>query len=252
MPRISKHQLSWCGVPFDRIINYDPRAKHFIIPIPAFIQEVLVGHRTVTHETQEGVEQEFRGILEAYEKAITSNEKVIIYDFECTAFIMDPVKKVCVFREEQLTFTKGTSLSFFYQVATKSVCNGRITYVPLSGHSERYAGLREEKKEIPWTEERENFFKSLNENLEMLILKAWTFLNTHQEDLAGILDGQKPLPPAVIMKCPRCDGSGKWGTETEPCPLCKGEKIWDSRVLKVGGNLLMGGKTDMVEEDSND
>lgn len=196
MVKISKETINVPGVgEFIVEVEYAVRKKSFIIKLPDKVKETI-GKAMVAAETFDDAKDQFSESIKEYNNAKTIERKVIVYHFRATAWVMDEEERRCIFREDEVSFAKGTALDLFYEVLVEKTLFNRKSYHYLNGN---YAyGDNEGFQVMDWTEQREDFFKMLNKGLQHTIMKAHAFFNANNDDIMKFIDsgGKLLLPEA--------------------------------------------------------
>ena len=126
-----------------------------------------------------------------------NREKVIVYNFKVNAIIWDEDHKRVTFRKEELTFSKGTALDLRWYVGFRatSKLEEYPQYLYLNGNNADRDYSNTKVSYMPWTPEREAFFKRLQESLDDMILRAYNFFQ-QTEDIPKLIDAGMRLLPA--------------------------------------------------------
>jgi len=210
-----KHLVSGEDIIFK--VNYSSSDLRFSIILPTHIANAIgyldsMGRpKKIVGETQHAVEKELEDILYKFSKTVTKEEKVILFmikpelklhegrsttHYEGTDSKIDP---------DKVTFHHELTLSLRFYVVNKKIFNQREVYFTLdySEHlrqpmigSGTYNGWTVEKYlaerydgflEIPWTREREEFFRSAQVGFVNLINKLIEFKNVAKTDSSKML-----------------------------------------------------------------
>jgi len=195
MPVIRTGTIHYEQGTYKQVVKYKVREKRFSIILPEWTHEYL-GYDTVYGETLDRVDTAFAVAMREYDELARYKKRVIVYDFKANAFIWNEDKTRCIFRKEEISFSKGTGLSFWYNVLDERQAPGEKhkKYYLLDG---RYAQAdwHDSLKVIEWTKDRENFCKALETGLEQMIMNAWEFFNQEPDKIAQLIDsGLKLLP----------------------------------------------------------
>jgi len=189
-------------------INYTTKRGCFYTKLP----EELHGSigKEVTGETESETRQRFFDALKEYKEADVTEEKVIIYKIEMTASIDNgkdwkhPDYEV-VYKEDDLSFVEGIGISLFCDVKIRKEYNTskflETEYfetehtIPQSvtrcdGHFR--IKIDKECNVIPWTQEREEFFRRTALALEKMVLNIDKFFS-EQDKFLQLVDSGKFL-----------------------------------------------------------
>lgn len=216
MPVISRNRIIYEdpkgngeNIEWYEVVNFEVRTKKFSIKLPEWWHTTL-GYNTVYADTLESVEYAFSRAGSEFIDLSTNRRKVILYQFEANAQIWDEVRDRMGFRENEMAFTKGTSLDFWWCIAYEctSQFNKHKKYVTDDKHfkgylephvwssANYYIGEDSDYHKynvIEFTEERQQFFLHLQKSLDDIILKAWTFFHLDTDEVAKLTQQFKSL-----------------------------------------------------------
>jgi hypothetical protein len=199
-------------------VNYSSNDQRFSIILPVHISDA-VGYKSnftespkkIAGSTQKEVEDELEKILRQFSSMVTKEEKVILFLIKPELLLHEG--RHCTHHEStsskidpySVTFHHELVLSLRFYVVTKKLFNQREVYFshdynenkrqPMIG-SGSYNGWQAEKSdiekydgfvEIPWTQEREDFFGSAQLGFVNLINKLIDFRNVAKTDSAKML-----------------------------------------------------------------
>jgi hypothetical protein len=187
--------------------NYDSKRQQFTITVPGHIAQAVGCSGTLEDATQSGVENKLDSVLYKFSNTVTKVEKVIIFRFvpekwfhegRGSSYGSDHTVR---YNPDDVTQHHELKLSFRYYVMVKKTFNQREVYETAdyvkagSEFGSRQTGWTAEKQymfndqyvEIPWTQEREDFFRQSQLGFIALINKLIDFTNMAN------LDQQKAL-----------------------------------------------------------
>lgn len=211
---ISTRKIEVSGETRTFKVKYSSDNTDFSIDIPVYIADVVGCKYVITDKTQSGVEKQLEDILYKFSKTVTKEEKVIL-------FMIDPGLHLHSGRgtiygqstetrinPDDITYHHRLSLDMRFYVVVKKTFNQREVYFTMdyderrgqpliggSGSPKAYHGwtcdkewmTRDKFVEIPWTQEREDFFRAAQVGFVELINKLIEFRNTASADPSKVL-----------------------------------------------------------------
>ncbi|MBD3172406.1 hypothetical protein GF326_08035 [Candidatus Bathyarchaeota archaeon] len=150
-----------------------------------FVRTVLNEDR-VSGSTINEVKKKWREIEKIYRDTETHKEKIITYNYQANAFVMDEKGNNCLFRRDDMYFQKGSyGIVLTYQVLYRHVRQdiNRVTYHREDGSYVSNQTLTKEPNYLPWTPEAEAFFKQALKQINLLAMKVGTFLDQEPDQL---------------------------------------------------------------------
>lgn len=224
MPVVSTSTFGFGGRQFKRTVQCN-RDGLFQCKLPPEIPDKLGCDPEISGKTMDEIEKQWRTRVEDYEKAQTKCSKVILYDIEITAKIEKPKAAdddsdiyELILDEDELGFAKGIAVAVhagvFREEETIHLEEKRYKYVELDSSLPRsmmqhgkfgHEGVCEfdtvgscytrAKNVIPWTEQREMFFRDLGWALEQLIMKIHEFMGVPKKLMKLMDTNARFLPP---------------------------------------------------------
>ena len=192
---ISNVEDRFAGHSFRRKIHVDSEGN-FKIYLPDFVNEAI-GRTHVSDKTKDGVIFKLSQMEKEYLDAVTNYTKVIVYEVKVNAFIMDETGETCIFRESEISFSKGTGLTMDWKVLHRHVRadNEQVKYAyPNGSHYDTFS-IGNDRDWLPWTQQSEDFFREAQKRLEFLAKNLHEFLNQKPDVLevkileaSGLLD----------------------------------------------------------------
>lgn len=158
----------------------------FNIPVPEFAIPVL-GYPLVSGKVKDKTVRAWEKAGREYAERLTAKEKVIVYEVEVTAIVWDKDHERVIFREDNLSFARGTGLAMDYTVCYRhSRPDREETSYHLDDGRLVHSHYRSSKvKYIPWTQEAEAFFSECEHRLEVLAMGLHNFLNEQDPKLVA-------------------------------------------------------------------
>lgn len=224
MAVVSTTDFGFGGRKYKKVVRCN-RDGIFRCKLPHEIPDRLGCDEEVTGETLDIMERQFRIKLDEYEKAQTTCSKVILYDIEITAKIeapraegVDPDIYHLTIDLDDLGFAKGIAVAVHAGVFTEeATVRGEQTvykYVEVENSIPRSmkqhgkfshngacefetVGLYGTRAEnvIPWTEQREAFFRDLGRAMEQLVMQLHEFMGVPKKLMQLMDSGRRFLPP---------------------------------------------------------
>lgn len=209
MPKIGKHGFDIAGETITLDIVYHKSDKKFAIKMPEKMAMVVTqwrpderhSHfgRDVTGATEDEVIAEFEKQVKDYEIAIKKTDKVILYAVAGSSHAEGSERNDL----ERISRELGgwghrsdwVGLLIRHKVAYRATVDSQVTYRDEDGSEVAYS-WRPDKKDgliraIPWTQEREDFFASLQTQLERMIERAMAHLDREPEAMIDFIDTHK-------------------------------------------------------------
>ena len=188
-----------------KVVRFKARAGKFYISLPPFAVKAL-DVSEVQGDTLAEVEKEFDDLNRRYSNVCHTDSKVILYQFESDARIER--NDVTVFDGEGW-HDKGVRLSVACGVYDKHEWAGNakpvVQYESVESSLPEYVALdtptqynveRDAIIELPWTEEREQFFANLIHAIEELVLRL-NSMSASEQTLLGFIASKQLLLPAA-------------------------------------------------------
>lgn len=179
MPVVSQQEVYLTiGTKWKLVIKYSSREGRFFTDLPDSYQG-FADCLEVWGNTESEVRGAFWDIDKQYKKAKEVRKKMLYFSFQSTASVMDDEKDKCIFSSEDISFVKGNALSFDWHVIFKVTLKGRVSYVDEDNSN---FDVDSRKSLLDWTLEREKFFKSFDQAILSLIMRADKFFNNQPKN----------------------------------------------------------------------
>jgi hypothetical protein len=206
MPKVKQETYCFHEGQFLAVFNIDASGA-FTCKLPDYMAEIL-GYALVQSDTLDKCQKAFKEATTAYHNAKTVSSKVILYETEATAHIWDKKHERVIYNDKQIAFTHGAAVSVAALVMDEFVtthANGKKTYrykrVADSKLNKSSAGICADfrtlneycETQMPWTQEREDFFLKISTAMEAVIMQLQQLRNG-EKALAIADSGQLALP----------------------------------------------------------
>ena len=167
-------------------VTFSVRNTRFSIKLPDKVAEAI-GEKAVYAETLTAVENNLRGVIKKYEESLIPKKrrKVIVFKFQSTATIKNSSGKI-IFKREDIGFRDDctTALSVLWEVAFETFFRGQRSYTSEDGSHTSVNGTHI----IQWSPKREKFFKKIDKNLHVIILKMDKFFDQSSRSIEKKID----------------------------------------------------------------
>jgi hypothetical protein len=179
----------------------------FSIELPADMR-LAFDQQFVAAPTIDKCVDDFKALVEKFEKADLKRERVIVYNFEASK---RPKSKEAIAKErkERASYDRGPiekeiddfedrneravrGLKISWEVAERVVYADEVEFQRLKTGEKIY--MENDNGWMPWTAEREEFFKQLDVALDALVLRAASLLDHDGDRFAVLIDSKAALP----------------------------------------------------------
>lgn len=193
------------GKEFVQKIKCNNKGK-FSCELPQVVQQVF-SIKEVTGNKIEDVEVNFSTKIRDYDNSVKQVDKFILPDFSLNATILksdfdNSIEKKAHIDQNDILFTstnygypkktEDISIRYNYDIVERTICNNHTTYKSLR-KKDYVNDYGIEKRLIPWTSEREEFYKQIEIALKRIIIKLNDFTNVPVDEVIKIIDAGAKL-----------------------------------------------------------
>jgi hypothetical protein len=194
-------------VEFKKLIKFTSTSKtgyYFTIELPEWMRGA-VEKDLVQGANLDEVETKFKEAVDEFEARSSKKEKVIVYRFQCCALVTKKNEKgeeETLFKQEKGSYMDDspltkTMLELYFQTGFRTTFNGRTFYETSRGDRLNTYHDRINKAGndyvIPWTQEKEDFFQKLKEQMATMAMNAYNFLTQEPAQLEDYISKNKSL-----------------------------------------------------------
>lgn len=210
MPKIGKHEFMIAGERHFLDIVYLKKEKKFSIKMPPNMAKALRGwspddqgkwkNIDVIGTTENEAVEAFEKEIKDYHAAVTKKDKVILYAVAgASNDLHSPLNDLEKISRELGNWGRGPSewigLLIKHRVAYKTTVDSQITYRDEDGSEVAFSWRPQKDKDLikvmPWTKGREDFFITLQKQLESMVERAVTILATDSELMMSMIDTKR-------------------------------------------------------------
>jgi len=210
MPKIGKHEFMIAGERHYLDIVYLKKDKKFSIKMPPNMARALRGwspddqgkwkNIDVIGTTENEAVEAFEKEIKDYHASVTKKDKVILYAVAGASNdihnLRNDLEKIS---RELGNWGRGPSewigLLIKHRVAYKTTVDSQITYRDDDGSEVAFTWRPQKDKDLikvmPWTKDREDFFNTLQRQLEGMVTRAVTILDQESESMMSMIDTKR-------------------------------------------------------------
>jgi len=196
MPVMKQEKIRLHGKVYIRKVKWERRRECFTIEYPHYISEAI-DETTASGDTIKEAKDAWDKGIKDFNKATTSKRKIICYNYEGD----ETLEKGNAQRKADNIFGEEPPTEMNYQVSVK-ICfwvgyelqlGDEKKYVDIHGENKWVQSYNGEDIIIPWTKERESFFRKLTAQLARTSRRAKRFFTQKRKTLLGMIDTKSKL-----------------------------------------------------------